>query len=85
MAPNYSTVTDYFCNIVEKSENGFQNKDKEIIISFTLSINNIILRKKRGPKKWLNLSYELLEIIRSQRETNWNWEGYVNLYVNLFS
>ena len=51
MVENYSTVTDYFCNIVEKSENGFQNKDKEIIISFTLSINNIILRKKRGSKK----------------------------------
>ncbi len=51
MVSNYSTVTDLKRINVFNSKNGINNIDKQITISFTLSINNIILRKKRGPKK----------------------------------
>ena len=47
----YSTVTDCNRNDVLVLKRICQNKPNEIILSFTLSINNIILRKKRGPKK----------------------------------
>ncbi len=48
---SYSTVTDLKQINVFNSKNGTTQNVKEIIISFTLSINNITLRKKRGPKK----------------------------------
>ena len=51
MVQNYSTVTDLKQINVFKSKNGITKNVKEIIISFTLSINNIILRKKRDLKK----------------------------------
>ena len=54
-----------------------------------LVINSVFINVERhltsSKSNKLHLSYELLEIIRPQRETNWNCEGYVNLYVNLFS
>ena len=51
MVQNYSTVTNLKQINVFKSKNGINKNVKEIIISFTLSINHIILRKKRGSKK----------------------------------
>ena len=64
---NHSTVTDYFCNIVEKSENGFQNKDKEIIISFTLSI-------KKGDlinvNNYNNYQQKLYDLIKKYKEVD---------------
>tara|TARA_B100000963_G_C22496992_1_gene611938 strand:+ start:183 stop:338 length:156 start_codon:yes stop_codon:yes gene_type:complete len=51
MVENYSTVTDLKQINLFNSKNGTTKNVKEIIISFTLSINNIILRKKRGSKK----------------------------------
>ena len=49
-APSCSTVTDLKRNEVLVLKRIIQNKPNEIIISFNLSINKIILRKKRGPK-----------------------------------
>ena len=47
----HSTVTDLKRNEVLVLKRIYQNKPNEIIVSFSFSINNIILRKKRGPKK----------------------------------
>ena len=58
---NHSTVTDYFCNIVEKSENGFQNKDKEIIISFTLSIKKGDLINVNNYNNYQQKLYDLIK------------------------
>ncbi len=58
MVENYSTVPGFDSTVTDCNRNDvlvlkriYQNKPNEIIFSFTLSINNIILRKKRGPKK----------------------------------
>ena len=56
MVENYSTVTNLKQINVFKSKNGINKNVKEIIISFTLSINNIVLRKKRGSKKMITFN-----------------------------